>query len=164
MTIEVKIDAFERTLVIFKPDSLERHLVGLILNRFEDKGLKIVGMKMFWMPKEKGQEHYGEHKEKHFFEFLVEYITSGPVIMCILEGKDAVSVVRRLTGTTNSREAAPGTIRGDFSMSSQNTLIHSSDSLESAKKEVNLFFDKDELVPWKRTMKKRLYGEEELQC
>ena len=163
MSIEVKVDSFERTLVIFKPDSLERHLVGLILNRFEDKGLKIVGMKMLWMPKEQGEEHYGEHKQKPFFDFLVDYITSGPVILCILEGKEAISVVRKLVGPANSREAQPGTIRGDFSMSMQNTLIHASDSTEAVEKEINLFFKKEELVPWERMLKNMLYGVEELQ-
>lgn len=164
MTIHIESESFERTLVIFKPDCLERHLVGLILNRFEDKGLKLVGMKMLWMPKEKGETHYGQHKQKPFFDFLVKYITSGPVILCILEGKDAIEVVRRLTGPTNSREAPPGTIRGDFSMSMQNTLIHSSDSRESAEKEINNFFESYELVPWKRTIKNRLYSEEELKA
>ncbi|MCC7552666.1 nucleoside-diphosphate kinase [Candidatus Micrarchaeota archaeon] len=163
MTIDIESNSFERTLVIFKPDCLERHLVGLILNRFEDKGLKIVGIKMIWMPKEKGEIHYEQHKQKPFFDFLVQYITSGPVIVGILEGKDAISVVRRMIGPTNSREASPGTIRGDFSMSQQNTLIHSSDSIEAAKREINIFFKGEEVVPWKRTIKNRLYGEEELQ-
>ncbi len=162
MGIDVVVGSFERTLVIFKPDALERHLVGLILNRFEDKGLKLVGMKMVWIPKEQGKKHYQEHKQKPFFDILLDYITSGPVILAILEGKEAISVVKKLTGSTNSREAIPGTIRGDFSVSKQNNLIHTSDSITSAEKEINLFFKKEELVPWKRTIKKRLYGDEEL--
>ncbi|MFA5381568.1 MAG: nucleoside-diphosphate kinase [Candidatus Micrarchaeia archaeon] len=160
--INIESNSFERTLIIFKPDALERHLVGLILNRFEDKGLKLVGMKMVWISKEFGEKHYQEHKDKPFFSILVDYITSGPVIVAILEGKDAIEVVRRLIGPTNSRDALPGTIRGDFSMSKVNTLIHASDSKVSAEREINLFFKEEELIQWKRTIKKRLYGDEEL--
>lgn len=139
----------ERTLVLLKPDAVQRGLVGRILARFEAKGLQLVGLKMRQFSADHLREHYAVHRERPFFRSLVEYMSSGPVVALALEGKDAVAVVRRLVGATNAREAAPGTIRGDLGMSFSNNLVHASDGPESAAFELGLWFpDAAEVVEW----------------
>ncbi|GIW72957.1 MAG: nucleoside diphosphate kinase [Planctomycetota bacterium] len=135
----------ERTLVFIKPDGVERRLVGRILSRFEDKGLRLVGLKMMRVSRELAQTHYAEHRGKPFYDGLVEFVTSGPIVCLCLEGFRAVSVVRQMMGKTFGYEAAPGTIRGDFGISNQFNLIHGSDSPESAAREVELYFRPEEL-------------------
>ncbi len=139
----------ERTLVLLKPDALHRRLVGEIILRFEKKGLKIVAMKMLWVSRELAEKHYKVHKGKPFYESLLDYITSGPIIAMVLEGESAIKVVRNLMGKTNGVEAAPGTIRGDYSVSIQNNLVHGSDSPESAEREISLFFKPQEILEYR---------------
>lgn len=139
----------ERTLVLLKPDAVQRGLVGQILSRFENKGLKLVALKMRQFPKDHLEQHYAVHSERPFFANLVEYMSSGPVVALALEGLDAISVVRGMVGKTNSREAAPGTIRGDFGMSFSNNLVHASDGADTAAFELGLWFADDaECVDW----------------
>jgi nucleoside-diphosphate kinase len=130
----------ERTLVLAKPDAVRRGLVGEIVARIERKGLKLVAGRLFTIDEQLAGEHYAEHREKPFFGDLVEFITSGPVMALAVEGHEAVSVVRTLMGPTNPVEAPPGTIRGDFGLEITNNLVHGSDSPESAKRELRLFF------------------------
>jgi nucleoside-diphosphate kinase len=130
----------EQTLIILKPDAVERQLVGEILSRLENKGLRIAEMKMLRITAEMAKRHYAEHAQKPFYPGLEEYITSGPVVAAIIEGEEAVAVVRRMVGPTNGIEAPAGTIRGDFSLSSQRNLVHASDSADSAQREIGLFF------------------------
>ena len=139
----------ERTLILLKPDALHRGLVGPILERFERKGLRIVGMKLRRFSKDLLREHYAVHKERPFFAGLVDYMNSAPVLALALEGVEAIAVARTLIGATNGREAVPGSIRGDFGMSFSTNLVHGSDGPESAEKELGLFFPDDgELVEW----------------
>ena len=153
----------ERTLVLAKPDALQRGLVGTILSRFEQKGLKLVGLKMRRFPDEVIQEHYSVHADKPFYSALVGFMTSGPVVAMALEGKDAITVVRGLMGKTNSAEAAPGTIRGDYALSFSNNLVHGSDGPESAETELALFFAEDgDLVDWTPDLTAWVYSGEEL--
>ena len=140
----------ERTLVLLKPDAVKRELVGEIISRFERKGLKIVGMKLIKFDKELSRKHYQEHVEKPFYKDLEEFITSGPVVAMVLEGPEAVETVRHLVGATNGRKADPGSIRGMYSNSFSRNLVHASDSLESAKREIELFFKPEELISWER--------------
>lgn len=135
----------ERTLVIFKPDAVHRRLCGRILARFEDKGLRVVGMKLMRISKELAERHYQEHRDRSFYGELVDYITSTPVIVAVIAGNNAVQVVRKLMGATFGFEAEPGTIRGDFSNSRQNNLVHGSASLEAAEREIGLYFREEEL-------------------
>lgn len=145
----------ERTLVLLKPDALQRRLVGRIVARLEDKGLQIVGMKLLRVSPELAARHYAEHVGKPFYGELVAFITSGPVIAMVVAGPRAVEVVRRLMGKTNALEAEPGTIRGDYGLSVGMNLVHGSDSPASAAREIPLFFSPDELhdypladAPW----------------
>ena len=153
----------ERTLVLCKPDAVQRGLVGPILSRFEQKGLKLVGLKMRHFPDEVIQQHYSVHADKPFYSALVGFMTSGPVVAIALEGKDAISVVRGLMGKTNSAEAAAGTIRGDYGLSFSNNLVHGSDSSESAETELALFFaEEGDLVDWTPDLTAWVYSSEEL--
>jgi nucleoside-diphosphate kinase len=139
----------ERTLVLLKPDAVQRGLVGEIVGRFERKGLKLVGMKLRRLEESLLRQHYSDHAAKPFFAGLVKFMRSGPVVALVLEGKNAIAVTRNLMGKTNGAEAAPGTIRGDFAMSVSFNLVHGSDGPESAKKELALFFPgADEIVAW----------------
>lgn len=152
----------ERTLVLFKPDAVQRGLVGQILARFEAKGLQLAGLKLRRFPKALIERHYAVHKERPFYPKLVQFMTSGPVVALALEGKDAIEVTRKLMGKTNSRQAEPGTIRGDLGMSFSNNLVHGSDSAEAARTELALFFDgPDELVDWTPTAQVWVYSVEE---
>ena len=153
----------ERTLVLLKPDAVQRGLVGRILARFEEKGLKPVALKMQRFPLALIQQHYAAHRERPFYAALVEFMTSGPVVALALEGNNAVEVVRKLMGKTNSAQAEPGTIRGDFGLSVSNNLVHGSDSLESAKKELALFFpDPAESCEWTPAATTWVYAKEDL--
>ena len=140
----------ERTLIIFKPDTMNRNLVGRILARFEDKGLRIAGLKLQQSPREQVERHYAVHKDRPFYGALVDFMTTGPVIVAVLEGNGAINVVRKLLGATNGRDAEPGTIRGDFGMDQQYNLVHASDGPETATSEIALFFKPEELVDYKR--------------
>lgn len=141
----------EKTLILIKPDGVQRGLVGAIIDRFERRGLKLIGMKFMQMSPELAGKHYEVHKDRPFYKGLVEYITSGPIVAMVWEGKDAVAAARNTMGVTNPTAAAPGTIRGDFALEIGRNLVHGSDSPENAIKEVNLFFTEAELVPWQRS-------------
>ena len=157
----------ERSLVIIKPDGVERSLVGEIIKRFENTGLKLVGMKMVWVDKKFAERHYSAHKSKPFFRELVEFITEGPVVAFALEGVHAVENVRRLVGTTSPHEAAPGTIRGDFAHLSMayaskkgtggKNVIHASGSKKEADEEIELWFKKDELHSYTTVHEKHVF-------
>src|SRR5262249_1118514 len=139
----------QRTLIILKPDCVQRRLAGAVLQRFEAKGLRIAALKMMQVDRPLAEQHYAEHKGKPFFEGLLSFITGGPVVVGILEGNEAIPVVRSMLGATNGAAAAPGTIRGDFSISKQNNLVHGSDSEESARREIALWFPRpEELVAY----------------
>ncbi len=139
--------ALERTLVLIKPDAMQRRLAGRILTRFEDRGLHVVGLRLLQVTPELSKEHYAEHVEKPFYPLLEEFITSGPVVAIALEGPEAISVVRGMMGSTNGRESAPGTIRGDFGLSRQMNLVHGSDGPDAATRELAIYFP-DGLVEW----------------
>lgn len=151
----------EKTLVLLKPDSLQRGLVGEIIHRFERKGLKIVGLKMMSISDALVEEHYSHHKDKPFFSGLKAFMQSSPLIALALEGVDAVSTVRKMAGVTKSREADFGTIRGDFGMSVQANLIHVSEDKKAADDEVARFFTQDEIFSYQRPFDSNIYGEEE---
>jgi len=140
----------ERTLVIIKPDGVQRGLIGAIISRLENRGLKIVAMKMIQMDEALARKHYAVHEGKPFFEGLVKYITSGPVVVMVVEGTRAIEIVRRTMGATNPAEAAPGTIRADFALEIGRNLVHGSDSPETAEKEINLFFSPSEILSYSR--------------
>ncbi len=138
----------QRTLIIFKPDCVQRRLVGTILQRFEAKGLRVAALKLIRVDRGLAEKHYAEHHGKPFFEGLIGFITSAPVIVGVLEGNEAIPVVRAMLGATNGAAAAPGTIRGDLSISKQNNLMHGSDSPESAHREIALWFRPDEVLDY----------------
>lgn len=140
----------DRTLVIVKPDAVQRGLIGEVLRRLETRGLKMVGLKLMAVSQELARKHYAVHTGKSFFEPLISYITSAPVVVAVFEGKDAVAAVRSTVGATNPVQAAPGTIRGDLGMEIGRNLVHASDSAEAARSEVALWFKEDELAPWGR--------------
>ncbi|MDT7875774.1 MAG: nucleoside-diphosphate kinase [Sulfolobaceae archaeon] len=136
----------QRTFVMIKPDGVKRRLVGEIISRFEKRGLNIIGLKMVQMDRSIAEKLYEEHKGKSFFEELINYVTSGPVVCMVVEGDEAVSVVRKMIGNTDPKEAPPGTIRGDYALSKAENVIHASDSEEKAKREMSIFFSEDELI------------------
>ena len=140
--------ATERTFAMFKPGVLQRRVVGELISRIEKKGFNIVAMKLMRISNELAQNHYAEHKEKGFFQSLIDYVTSGPVVAMVLERPDAIAVLRNVIGATNPDKAQPGTIRGDFGVSTEHNLIHASDSPESAAREIKLFFSDDEISPF----------------
>jgi nucleoside-diphosphate kinase len=139
----------ERTLLIAKPDAVQRHLVGEILSRFEQRGMQIVGMKMMRIPTSLAETHYEAHKGKPFYAGLVRFMTGSPVVVFAVAGIDAITVCRKMMGATNCTKAEPGTIRGDYGLSSAFNLIHGSDSPEAATRELSLFFKPEELLDWK---------------
>jgi len=151
----------EKILVIIKPDALQRNLLGKIIERFEQKGLKIIGLKMVQLSDVLLDEHYNHHKDKPFFRGLKSFMISSPVVVMILEGLEAVAVVRLLCGVTSGRKADIGSIRGDFSMSTQTNIVHASDSVETAEKEIWRFFNTDEIFDYKKIDFEHVYGEEE---
>jgi nucleoside-diphosphate kinase len=138
----------QQTLILLKPDAVQRRLVGTILQRFEQKGLRLAAMKLVNADRTLAEKHYAVHKGKPFYDSLVQFITSGPTLAVVLEGREAVPVVRDMMGKTDGTKSPPGTIRGDFGISVQNNLIHGSDSPENAAAEIALWFRPDELVAW----------------
>lgn len=150
----------ERTLVLAKPDAVQRGLIGEILGRFERKGLKVVALRLLRVPREMAEEHYAVHAGKPFYPGLVEFITSGPVAAFALEGPDAIAVVRRLVGKTMPNEAEPGTIRGDLGVSGLRNLIHASDASETARAELELWFGADAAVDYDREIDAWIVAEE----
>ena len=140
----------ERTLVLVKPDGVQRLLTGRILARYEERGLKIVGLKLVQVDRELAERHYAVHREKPFFGGLVDFITSGPLVALALDGPNAIGIVRAINGATRPHEAAPGTIRGDFALETAQNIVHASDSAETAAFELDLWFDADELHAYER--------------
>jgi nucleoside-diphosphate kinase len=136
----------QRTLILLKPDCVHRRLVGAIVQRFENKGLRLAAMKLAHPGRELAERHYAVHKGKPFYETLLQFLTSGPTVAMVWEGREAVAVARNLIGATDGVKAAPGTIRGDFAVSVQNNLVHGSDSAENAAAEIALWFTPEELV------------------
>jgi nucleoside-diphosphate kinase len=135
---------------MLKPGSIQRGLIGKIVARFEDRGFKIIAMKMMMVSNELAQKHYGEHNGKPFFNDLVNYITSGPVVAMVIQGPHAISVVRKMMGKTDPLESDPGTVRGDFGLFTGKNIVHGSDSEASAKREISNFFSEDELISYKK--------------
>ena len=142
----------ERTLILCKPDCVQRRLVGRVLGRFEDKGLNIIAMKMLHVTPELAREHYAEHVDKPFYPELEGFITGAPVVAAVIEGLEAIRVVREMLGATNGLKAAAGTIRGDYSSSQQKNLAHASDSAESAEREIGLYFSADDICGYEPTI------------
>jgi len=142
--------SLERSFVMIKPDGIQRGIVGEIISRFERKGLKICAMKLLKIDGNLAERHYGEHKGKSFYKDLVDFITSSPVIATVLEGENAISIIRKLVGATRVLDAMPGTIRGDFAMHTTNNIVHASDSPESARREIDLFFEKEEILDYEK--------------
>jgi nucleoside-diphosphate kinase len=142
----------ERTLVLVKPDAMQRGLAGEVLGRFERRGLKLVAMRLLQMDRALATKHYAEHIGKPFYKALAGFITSGPVIAAVFEAEDAVALVRQTIGATHPAQAAPGTIRGDLGIDLGRNVVHGSDSLESAAREIALFFDEKDIVEWERSV------------
>ena len=142
----------ERTLILCKPDCVQRRLVGRVLGRFEDKGLNIIAIKMLQVTPELAREHYAEHVDKPFYPELEGFITGAPVVAAVIEGLEAIRVVREMLGATNGLKATAGTIRGDFSSSQQKNLAHASDSAESAEREIGLYFSADDICGYEPTI------------
>jgi nucleoside-diphosphate kinase len=138
----------ERSFVMLKPDAVSRRLIGKILSRFEEKGLKIVAIKFINITRELAENHYDEHEDKPFFNDLVSYIISSPSLAMVIEGDDVISLIRKMVGATNPKEADLGTIRGDYAVDTGRNIIHASDSPRSAKREINLFFKQEELLDY----------------
>ncbi len=151
----------ERTLVLFKPDAVQRRLCGRLLSRIEERGLKIVGMKMLHVTPELARRHYAEHVDKPFYPLLEAFITSGPVVALVAEGPEAISVLRAMMGPTNGREAPPGTIRGDYGLSRQMNLIHGSDGPEAARREIEIYFAPEELIEYETNLGPWVCAEDE---
>src|SRR3954453_9007064 len=151
----------ERTLVLVKPDGLQRQLVGRILSRYEDRGLKVVGLKLVRVDRELAQRHYAAHRGKPFFEGLVAFIVSAPLVALALEGPNAIAVVRTINGATRPHEAAPGTIRGDFALETAQNIVHASDGPEAAATELDLWFRADELYEYGRDVDRWVLAPEE---
>ncbi len=147
----------ERSLVLIKPDAIQRGLAGQIITRLEKKGLKIVAMKMLQMDENLAQHHYSIHKDKAFFNDLVSFITSSPIIAIVFQGKHTVEIIRQMMGETDPVKARSGTIRGDFSIDIGHNLVHGSDSLENASKEIELFFQTEEILDYDRELDTWLY-------
>ncbi len=147
----------ERTFIAIKPDGVQRSLVGQIVSRFEAKGYTLVGMKLLQVSRELAEAHYAEHKEKPFFPGLVQFITSGPVLAMVWEGKGVVATARKLIGATNPLNSEPGTIRGDFGVDVGRNIIHGSDAVATAEREIKLWFTDAELVSWQPTVTPWIY-------
>lgn len=142
----------ERTLILLKPDCVQRRLMGQVLSRFEDKGLNVIALKMMVVTPELAKQHYAEHVEKPFYPALEQFITGGPIVAAVLEGLEVIRVVREMLGATNGLKAAAGTIRGDYSSSRQMNLVHASDGPEAASREIELYFKSDELCSYEPTI------------
>jgi nucleoside-diphosphate kinase len=151
----------ERTFVMVKPDGVQRGLIGEVIGRLEDRGLKLVGAKFMQIDRDLAEDHYSEHEDKSFFEGLVEFITAGPVMAMVWEGQEATEQVRNMMGETDPAESAPGTIRGDLGLDLERNVIHGSDDEDpnANEREIALFFDEDELIDWERINETWLYEE-----
>lgn len=149
----------ERSFVMVKPDGVQKGVCGKVITRFEERGLKIVALKFMKVPPELAQEHYKEHVEKPFYQTLISFITSGPVLAMVVEGDDAIDQARKMMGTTDPKKAAPGTIRGDYGLYVTKNVVHGSDGPESAKREIALFFSEDEIVDYHLDRDKWNYGD-----
>ncbi|MEM6446603.1 MAG: nucleoside-diphosphate kinase [Cyanobacteria bacterium J06642_2] len=147
----------ERTFIAIKPDGVQRGLVGAIVQKFEAKGFQLAGLKLMQVSRELAEEHYGEHKERPFFPGLVEFITSGPVVAMVWEGKGVVAAARKMIGKTNPLDSEPGTIRGDYGIDIGRNIIHGSDAPETATREIALWFNENELATWSPTLTKWIY-------
>ena len=147
----------ERTFLAIKPDGVQRQLVGQVIQRFEAKGFTLVGLKLLQVPRELAEKHYEVHKERPFFAGLVNFITSGPVVAMVWEGDGVVAASRKMIGATNPLSAEPGTIRGDFGVNIGRNLIHGSDAIETAQREIALWFKDEELAPWTPSTQSWLY-------
>lgn len=147
----------EKTFLMVKPDGVQRNLIGEIVSRFEKKGFRLVGAKLMSISTELAGEHYGEHKERPFFGELVDFITSGPVFAMVWEGENVIAAARQMMGSTNPKDAAPGTIRGDYGITVGKNVIHGSDSPESAVREIGLFFNENELVEYGKLINQWIY-------
>jgi nucleoside-diphosphate kinase len=147
----------ERTFLMVKPDGVQRNLVGEVIKRLENKGFTLVGLKLMSVSRELAEKHYDVHKERPFFNSLVEFIISSPVVAMVWEGDGVVASARKIIGGTNPLEADPGTIRGDYGVNIGRNLIHGSDAIETASREISLWFKEDELCSWQNTMKPWLY-------
>ena len=151
----------ERSLILFKPDAVQRKLCGELLSRIERKGLKVIGLKMLKVTPELSKQHYAEHVTKKFYPLLEDFITSGPVVAVAIEGLEAVKVMRAMMGSTNGRDSSPGTIRGDFGSSRQMNLIHGSDSPEAAQRELAIYFKPGELIEWATVLEDQITAGDE---
>jgi nucleoside-diphosphate kinase len=151
----------ERTLVLIKPDGVQRLLAGRILARYEDRGLKVVALKLVRVSRDLAEKHYAVHREKPFFQGLVDFITSGPLVAAVLEGPNAIAAVRAMNGATRPHEAAPGSIRGDFALETAQNLVHASDGAETAAGEIALWFGDDELLDYDRDIDRWVLAPEE---
>ena len=151
----------ERTLVLVKPDGVQRQLTGRILTRYEERGLKVVGLKLVKVERELAERHYAAHREKPFFGGLVDFITSAPLVALALEGPNAIAVVRAINGATRPHEAAPGTIRGDFALETAQNIVHASDGPDAAKTELALWFAPGELFDYERDIDRWVLAPEE---
>ncbi len=152
----------ERTFIALKPDAVQRGFIGEIITRFERKGFKLIGLKLMQVSKAQAEEHYGEHREKPFFGGLVSFITSAPIVAMAWEGNNVVESARKMMGATNPKESAPGTIRGDFAVDLGRNIIHGSDSVASAERELAIFFGPNELLAgWDRTTEGWVYEKPE---
>jgi nucleoside-diphosphate kinase len=151
----------QRTLLLVKPDGVQRQLVGRVITRFEERGLKIVGLKLVHVDRALAEEHYAVHAEKPFFKGLVDFITSGPLVAAALEGPNAIAIVRAMNGATRPHEAAPGSIRGDFAVETAQNLVHASDSPENAAAEIALWFKPEELLAYEREIDRWVLAPEE---
>jgi nucleoside-diphosphate kinase len=140
----------ERTLILIKPDAVQRQLIGKIIDRYESRGLRIAGMKMVYTDRAQAEQHYAVHRDKPFFAGLVEFITSAPLVAMAVEGPNAIAVCREINGKTRPHEAAPGSIRGDWAVDTGHNLVHASDSLENAAAELDLWFKPEELLDYPR--------------
>lgn len=152
-----RVCKMEKTFLMIKPDGVQRGLIGKITSRFEDKGFKLVGAKLMNISNDLASIHYGEHKEKPFFSDLVAFITSGPVFAMVWEGENVIASSRQIIGETNPQEALPGTIRGDYGLIVGKNIIHGSDSIESAQREIDLFFKDNELLDYNKNSDQWLY-------
>ena len=148
----------EKTFVCIKPDGVQRALIGEVIKRFENRGLVLVAAKFLSVPRELAEKHYAEHAGKPFYNGLVNYITSAPVFAMVWEGEDAIRAVRQTVGSTKPTEAAPGTIRHDFAAKTDRNLIHASDSPESAEREINTWFNPEEIVEWQQISYPWVFG------
>jgi len=147
----------EREFIMIKPDGVQRGLIGDVIKRIERVGLKIIGLKMLQLTKKMAEEHYAIHKGKSFYEGLIEYITSGPVVAMVVEGKNAVKLTRKIVGATDPVDAQPGTIRGDFALEIGRNIIHAGDSPENAKIEYSIYFDEEEFVQYQKIDEEWIY-------